>query len=98
MLTRNDSFTVVSLTLGVIGLVLTIGTIIFSFSGFSQSSVNTDALNAQIAAQRILLQASLSPLLAAAPGGAGVGVPAAHAEATRQALAALQAYKLPGDE
>lgn len=97
MLTRDECFTVVSLTLGIIGLALSVFTTVFAYSGYGQATVNTEALDAQIKAQRIMLQASLQ----APAGSLGVGVGGGggvHADAAREALAALQAYRVRGEE
>lgn len=96
MLDKQEKWNVANMVVSVVGLLLTIATAVFAFGGYQQSAVNTTGINAQIRAQRALLQASLStPLSTPAPvltgsraGEAGV----------RQALSALQQYKLPEDQ
>lgn len=98
MLTRDDSFTIISLVLSVLGLAMGIATILFSFSGYSQASVNTTGIDAQVRAQRTLLAASLATV--ATPAAENLGAPgpaAASADAIRRALHSLQQYKLPED-
>ncbi len=98
MLTRDDSFTVISLVLSVLGLAISIATIVFAFSGYSQASINTTGIDAQVRAQRTLLAASLATLPVPAPENLGVVAPAAApADAVRRALQSLQQYKLPED-
>jgi hypothetical protein len=102
MLTRDNSFTVISIVLSVMSLVISIGTVVFAFSGYSQASLNTTGINAQIRAQRTMLAASLATSMATAtPHVEGVAAaPAATAaptDAVRRALQSLQQYKLPED-
>lgn len=95
MLDKQDQWNVANMVLTIVGLLLTIATAVFAFGGYQQSSVNTTGINAQIRAQRALLQASLSvPVQATA---ATLGVPASNV-GVMKALSALQQYKLPEDQ
>jgi hypothetical protein len=87
MLTRDQSFTVISMVLSVISLALGLAATLYSVSSYLQASTNTRGINAQVRAQRILLQSG-GTSLGAAPGGA---------DAASRALQALHDFKLPED-
>lgn len=96
MLDKQDKWNVANMVLSVAGLLLTIATAVFAFGGYQRAAVNTTGINAQIRAQRALLQASLSTPLST-PASAWTASRAGEA-AVRQALSALQQYKLPEDQ
>lgn len=91
MLTRDQSFTVINTVLGVISLALSLAATVYALSGYKQASVNTSGINAQVRAQRILLQ----------HGGAGLGAAVdtggTRGDAAQLALTALRDYRLPED-
>lgn len=88
MLSRDESFTVISMVVAVLGLALSVATAVFAFGGYTQSSVNTQGINAQIRAQRELLRSNMQL------GLGSTGTP----DAVQRALRALQEYKLPEDQ
>jgi hypothetical protein len=93
---KQEKWNVANMVLTVAALLLSVATAVFAFGGYQQSAVNTTGINAQIRAQRALLQASLSAPVV--PGAAALTGSRAGEAGVRRALSALQQYKLPKEQ